>query len=150
MAIDFDKTFGAGNSNTDTSRKDQPKAQLWMNVGYVAEGAATDDAGNPVDRFVSLPVGIPVDTQEPLPTNSNNADFRAFQAARNALLEQINAAGANLQPGEEVQLNLVVQLRRVNGEQPQIASEDNKFIRSIDLVAKPAAPAPEPKNPAAK
>lgn len=130
MAIDFQKTFGSSSNNVSGSGKDErPKAQLWLNIGY--DSGVEDDEGR--SRFVSLPTGIPLDTQEKLPVNSRNRDFAAFQSARNDLLEQILKAGANLQPGEERILNLQIQLRRVNAEAEQIPASENQFARQIEL-----------------
>lgn len=128
MAVDFAQTFGGKKSNS-ASKEDKPKAQFWINIGYNAEGAGEDGA----DRFVSLPTGIPLDTQELLPTNSRNEEFAAFQSARNDLLEQIMAVAKTLKPGEERLLNLQIQLRHVNAEREAIAPQDNKFSRPLSL-----------------
>ena len=84
-------------------------------------------------RFVSLATGIPVDTQEKLATNSRNAEYAAFQHARNNLHDQIMAAAQKLQPGEERMLNLQIQLRRVNDEVEPAFGDDNMFIKKVDL-----------------
>lgn len=130
MAIDFKKTFGASSTNVASAAKaDRPKSQFWINIGY--DSGVQDAEGN--NRFVSLAVGIPLDGQEKLPTNSRNAEFAAFQAARNDLAEQIMAVAQTLQPGEERLLNLQVQLRRINEEHAEIAPENNQFARKLDL-----------------
>ena len=89
-------------------------------------------------RFVSLPVGIPLDTMEPLPTNSRNADFAAFQAARNNLHDQFMAVAAKLQPGEEKIIGLgdsglALQIRRVNEEAAPIAAGNNPFVAALSF-----------------
>lgn len=130
MAIDFQKTFGASSNNVaSTGKTDRPKSQFWINIGY--DSGVQDAEGN--NRFVSLAVGIPLDGQEKLPTNSRNAEFAAFQAARNDLAEQIMAVAKTLQPGEERLLNLQVQLRRINEEHAEIAPENNQFARKLSL-----------------
>jgi hypothetical protein len=142
MAIEFSKTFGAGaptsgaaaNTSGAGSRSDAPKAKIWLNVGYVAEGAGE----NGEDRFVSLPVGIPLDTQDRVQTNTRNADYNDFQAARNDLLDQLLAVATGLEPGEDAVLNLQIQMRRVSEErQSTTVTEGNKFARpaSLSLVA---------------
>ena len=129
--IDFSKTFGAGTgNNTGGNQKEQVKAQVWLNIGYVAEGAGNDGE----DRFVSLPVGIPLDTQEPLPTNARNVDYAKFNAARNDLLAQALAAGEKLAPGEEQFLNLRIQIRRVEDKRADVGmTEDNQFAMPKDM-----------------
>ena len=132
--IDFQKTFGQNSNNVkgnNNSNEDRAKAQLWLNIGY--NSGVQDDEGR--ERFVSLPTGIPLDTQEHLPTNSRNRDFAAFQSARNELLEQILEVGKTLEPGEERTLNLTIQLRRVNGEQEAIDSKDNQYVQRLELMA---------------
>lgn len=132
MGVDFQKTFGAGSQNVSGKSEDsRPKAQFWLNVGY--DSGVEDEEGK--TRFVSLPTGIPLDTQEKLPTNSRNGEFRAFQSARNDLLAQILDVAKSLAPGEEKILNLSLQLRRVNEEAEAIAPDENQFVRKLDLVA---------------
>jgi hypothetical protein len=136
MAIDFTKTFGTNNTSTKSSapaansHSDKPKAAFWLNVGY--DSGVTDEEGE--SRFVSLPVGIPLDTQDKLPTNSRNKDFAAFQAARNDLLDQLMELAHSMEPGEERILNLQLQLRRVNDVAPEASLSDNKFARKLSLV----------------
>lgn len=140
MAVDFGRTFGAGsNSSTTTNssnRGDQPKAKIWLNIGYVAEGVPTGEGDKVEDRFVSLPVGIPLDTMEKLPTNSRNQAYAQFQAARNSLYDQIIQAASQLQPGEDVIIGnsagLCIQIRRVNDERENIVADDsNPFAKQL-------------------
>lgn len=119
-------TFGQSNAaTTSTAKADKPKAQFWLNIGYVANEGSDDE------KFISLPTGIPLDTQEPLPTNSSNADFRAMRCAQNDLLEQLIAYAQNLEPGEEGIINLQVQLRRVKAQEEAIPSDENKYARKL-------------------
>lgn len=115
-------TFGQSNAAAKT---DKPKAQFWLNIGYVA------NEGSEEEKFISLPTGIPLDTQEPLPTNSSNADFRAMRCAQNDLLEQLIEYAQNLEPGEEGIINLQVQLRRVKAEAADIPADENKYARKL-------------------
>lgn len=119
-------TFGQSNAAaTSTAKTDKPKAQFWLNIGYVANEGSEDE------KFISLPTGIPLDTQEPLPTNSSNADFRAMRCAQNDLLEQLIQYAQNLEPGEEGIINLQVQLRRVKAEAADIPADENKYARKL-------------------
>jgi hypothetical protein len=130
--IDFHRTFGAAPAPTSVNGKgnsgDRPKAKFWLNIGYDS-GVADEASGG--TKFVSLPAGIPLDGQERLATNSRNHEFAAFQSARNNLMDQIMARAEQLKPGEEVILNLSIQLRRVNDEQAEIAPDQNQFIREL-------------------
>lgn len=110
MAIDFnsirDRVAGSNN-------KPNNETQVWLNVGVPVETA--DGV-----RFVSLPLGIPLDSLKEVSTNSKNEDFRAFQMARNDLLDQLRKHAATLKPGEECFLPLSVQMRRIedNSDKP--------------------------------
>lgn len=120
-------TFGQSNAaaSTTDSKAAKPKAQFWLNIGYVA------NEGSDEEKFISLPTGIPLDTQEALPTNSSNADFRAMRCAQNDLLEQLIEYAQNLEPGEEGIINLQVQLRRVKTESADIPADENKYARKL-------------------
>ena len=133
--IDFNRTFGApaaqsaNNSNgTAAQNGAKPKAKIWLNVGYTAAGAGKEGE----DMFVSLPVGIPLDTTEHLAVRGSG-DYREFLSARNDLLDQIMAVAAGLQPGEERKLNLEIQVRHVADEAAPIAPEQNRFSRQLEL-----------------
>ena len=132
MSINFNtpKTLTLGNNKGAAGMGDKPKAQFWINVGYEVQVQAGDQVET---RFVSLATGIPVDTQEKLATNSRNAEYAAFQHARNNLHDQIMEAAAALSPGEERMLNLQIQLRRVNDEMAPAEGNDNLFIKPLSL-----------------
>lgn len=119
-------TFGqSAKSETTTAKADKPKAQFWLNIGYTANEGTEDE------KFISLPTGIPLDTQEALPTNSSNEDFRAMRCAQNDLLEQLTAFAEKLEPGAEGIIQLQVQLRRVKAPAEDIKPDDNKYGRTL-------------------
>lgn len=131
--IDFNTTFGSKKTSAAAS-DERAKAQLWLNFGYVSD--VQDEDGK--YKFVSLPVGIPLDTQEPLSVNSKNLEFRAFQTARNDLMAQLIDAGKSLEPGEEKIIamgdnGLAVQIRRVNDEVAAVPADQNQFARKISF-----------------
>lgn len=131
--IDFGKTNSSARApRSGANNNDQPKATLWLNVGYYVDAPTDEDPT--ARRFVSLPVGIPVDTQELIKANSSNSDFRAFQSARNDLLASLIAAGSEMEPGAEVTLDLEIQLRRVNEEAAPVETADNRYARPLTLV----------------
>lgn len=147
MAIDF-KALAANNTNNAAATKsnaaatkskaadDRPKAQLWLNIGYDVQVEVRDPETGVMHaetRFISLPVGIPLDTMDKLPTNSSNQEFAALQAARNSLLDQLIAKASSVSPGESVNINLQVNLRRVRDEAAPIAAAENPFVRTLML-----------------
>ena len=134
MSLNFEHTFGKPQA-TNSSKDDRPKAQFWLNIGYPV--TVKTESGEE-QRFVSLPTGIPLDTQEALPTNSRNAEFAAFQAARNNLHDQFMAVAAKLQPGEDKIIGLgdsglAIQIRRVNEESAPVSTEHNPFIAPLSF-----------------
>lgn len=135
LGNDFARQFG-GNGNGSQDRADLPKAQTWLNVGYVTEVPNKDDASIMESVFVSLPVGIPLDTQEGIDLSKiRDARFRDFNGARNELLESVQAEAAKLAPGEEKILTakgmpLAIQLRRVAAPaEPASSGEANVFAK---------------------
>ena len=134
MSLDFEQIFGS-QSKATAAKGDRPKAQFWLNIGYPV--TVKTEAGEE-QRFVSLPTGIPLDTQEALATNSRNAEFAAFQAARNNLHDQFMAVAAKLQPGEEKIIGLgdsglALQIRRVNEESAPVSTEQNPFVAALSF-----------------
>ena len=113
----------APKSAAATVVEEKVKSQLWINVGYSIEVE-----GEQV--FVSIPMGIPVDSIKELPTNTRNAEFNMLNQARNQLLADITAASEDLESGESHVLELEVQLRRIDKEaDPLPATSNNPFIR---------------------
>ena len=130
MAVDFSKmSFGTKKEETK-SASDKPKAQFWLNIGYAVE-VPTEDGTE--ERFVSLPQGIPLDTQEAVSTKTKNKEWQAFQVARNDLLKQIMTVAEQLEPGEEKLLNLQIQLRRVSDEEEVTEVQGNPYARTLTL-----------------
>lgn len=146
MAIDFTATFGKnsgnvqGNVQGNAGKPDKPKAQLWLNFGYLSD-VVDEETGK--RRFVAAPVGIPLDTMEKLDTRTSNREYGQFLAARNDVVDQLLAtpAIAELKPGEDIVQELVpggfaIQIRRVNPErEAQTVGEGNPFARKLALGA---------------
>lgn len=149
MGVNFQHTFGnkmnAGLSNGSSgrgNREAKPDPQLWLNVGYQIE---VEGEAGPETRFVSLPMGIPLDTMDAVKTNSSNELYAAFQQARNDLWQQMLDIGAQLKAGEEriialdSEVGLAIQIRRVNAAREAVKPEANPFSRRLALGAKAAA-----------
>lgn len=111
MALDLARLAAPSNA-APASANQKPSAQVWLNLGYDVE--VTNADGTIETRFVSLPVGIPVDTTDPVEMRGRNADYLAFTKRRNELLETLQAAAKGLKPGEETKVSgLQIQIRRV-------------------------------------
>lgn len=132
-ALNFTKVFGAPKAApaaSGTASDDRPKAQFWLNIGYQADGVIE---GEDAPRFISLPVGIPLDTMETLPTNSRNQVYALQQAARNDLVAQLMEAASSLNSGESKIVNLQIELRRVNEDAGPVDASHSPFARKLDL-----------------
>lgn len=133
MAINFNRPLGSNTNNGSNAAgvagnapAPKPKATLWLNAGYTTTVVVD---GVQEERFVNLPLGMPVDTQELLPTNSRNQEFAQFRMAQNDLLNQIMELGKSMAPGEAKTINLEVQLRRVNDDAAPMPNSENPFAR---------------------
>ena len=130
MAIGSSDAFArlASLSGKVPSKDEQKKAQVWANIGYIAEGAGAEGE----DVFVSLPFGLAIDTMTPMARRGKQEWLNRVDASNN-LLEQLIEAGMSLQPGEHRFLNtegpLVIQLLRV-GEAAE-PSKDNPLLKKL-------------------
>lgn len=112
----------------DANGQPLPESKLWLNFGYTKN-----------DKFISLPLGLAIDTMEPQVARGQNVEFNKQVAAQNGLLKALQDAGFKLEPGETQTVVLECQLRRVN-EKMEIADEDNEFAIDFSaLVAKTEA-----------
>lgn len=128
----------APQSGTTTRREDLPKANAWLNLGYEVEVLVRDAEGKEATetRFVSIPVGIPLDTMDPINITTRNTEFAQLQAAQNDLLQQLKDLAAGRNPGDALIVPLQVQLRRVNGPaQVPAADASNPFAGKLDLAS---------------
>lgn len=110
-----------GNAN---GKEKKPAPKVWLNPGI----ETTDREGNPI--HIGLPIGIGVDTMDPVKVRGRNEDFRALQTQKNELLEAIQAMGEQLSPGEEKTINLVCKIRRVD-EAPEAVDTDDQFKSAL-------------------
>lgn len=133
MAIDFgmpsfanrfgqqrQQTEQPGNNGAQQTRK---PSEFWINVGLPT--GVSDDKFS----FLSLPLGIPLDTMNPVELRGNNQEFLEFRAAQNHLLEQVLAEAKKLGAGMSVELPLMVQLRRISGD--PVVPTSNRFLQSL-------------------
>ncbi|UKL14746.1 ssDNA-binding protein [Stenotrophomonas phage C121] len=136
---EFTRRFGAGNAPAQgqaaqqSNQKPQKEAtKYWINVGYPI--TVQDDQGNNREEFVSLRLGIPLDSIEYLPANSSNADWRKREAAQNHLLDLLRNKAAGLEGGESVILDkLSVELRMVKDKAVAESAEDNGYVGNFSL-----------------
>lgn len=110
------RTFGSqqpSSANRDTAANDRPKAEFWLNFGYVSD--MQDDDGT--YRFVSLVTGVPMDTLETLPVNSRKTSYAQFNQARNELRDDLLVEARKLAPGADIIGSLLeVEARHAAGD----------------------------------
>lgn len=130
MSIDFSpKKFGSTNA-APAAATNRPKADFWLNLGYESDHV-NEETGKRL--FISLPTGIPLDTQEYVDTNVSNPQFAAMRSAQNDLLDQLVAHAQHLQPGEECLITVQVQLRRVKAPAAPINPDNNPLIKRMSF-----------------
>lgn len=110
----------------------RPEADIWLNIGY--------ETGDEQYPLVTLPFGIPIDTQNPRSVRGNDPKFLMFVDAQNGLLEQIQKMAAELAPGDSTIIGggeggLVIQLRRRAGQAETPDRDTNPFLK--DLLVHP-------------
>ena len=110
------------------------KSEFWLNVGYVVE---VDTDEGVVERFVSLPFGIPLDTMKPLEISGSSDAFAYLRMAQNDLLESLLEAANELKPGESRVLGagdqLAIEIRRIKGERTDLKPGANPFARKLQF-----------------
>lgn len=135
--IDFAAKIADRNANAAASgarTTEQPKAQLWLNVGYYVNSPTTE---NPeAQKFISLPMGIPLDTMTPAKITGTNKDFINMRSAQNELLQLLTEAGFKLPEGGDELVNLQIQIRRVNAAPVAADSDSNPYAITDEFKQK--------------
>lgn len=121
--------FGQKN-NAAVAPADRPKADLWINLGYESTHL-NEETGKPY--FISLPQGIPLDTQELADTNVRSPELAAIRNGQNDLHAQLMEHCKNLQPGEEMFVTLQVQVRRRKADVAPIDPANNPLIKKLSF-----------------
>lgn len=133
MALQFATApaFNAAGNPYATTQADRPKAQVWLNVGTTVE-IPNPETGEVEEVFVALPVGIPLDTMEAMEVRGSNKNWANMVQAKNWLLDQLQALGGNVKPGEEQLVDgLQIQVKRVGKPQTATDEGDNPFLSAM-------------------
>lgn len=130
MALNFAQKL-AGQTETQAPAGEKKTAKLWLNVGMTIPMPQKD--GTVVDTFVSLPLGIPLDTIDAMEARGNSTEWHHMVQAKNWLLSELqNVAGA-LEPGKHETIEgLEIQLRRVADAQSNgVPSAENPLLAAM-------------------
>lgn len=131
----------ANNNGNGYGRADEPETEFWVNIGLPANGIVE---GEDAPRFISLPMGLPLDTMKPAKVTGNDETYRQLQTMKNRLWEEVMNAAARLQPGQEMDLPLQARIRRIKPKTPvQTAGSPLSFTLAIPA---PVAALPTPAN----
>lgn len=134
MSITTNSPFGArsqrgagsrpfGQTESATGAVDRPKAEYWLNIGYMSSAPGED--GEPDrDVFISLSTGIPLDQAEIYDVaKARSSNMAALRQAQNELHEGFMSRAKALEPGESAIISydettgLSMEIKRVRGEQ---------------------------------
>lgn len=139
----FQREFGRMSDNAGSTEKasasgranDRPNAKLWINIG-VTTTVTDPNSGEPVEHFVALPMGLPLDTMSKLDVKGGTEDYRARLTAQNDLLDAVLKKAEDVAPGETKLFTiggkgLSVQIRRAKVEAAPIAPDQNQY--TVDL-----------------
>ncbi len=139
MGLSFaNNAFRSAAAASTPNQNDRPSATVWLNIGMTVPLVQPD--GTTVDIFVSLPVGLPLDTQEPMTAKGNNANWHQMVQAKYWLLSELQKAAIQMEPGsEEIVTGLEIQIKRVGGAAAEPVADANPFLaamkaRSLSVV----------------
>lgn len=131
-AADFASLFGAG-AQAPAATNEKAPAKVWLNIGYTVDAKQmVDGEMKTVQQFVSLPVGIPLDTMVAIALpKGKNKDYRNLVAARNVLMKKLQEISEKLEAGEDTLVPLQIQMRRVDAEVEAVGEDENQYV--VDL-----------------
>ena len=119
---------------------ERPQSEIWLNVGVMMK-VIDPETGDEVEELLTLPVNLAIDTMKKReiptrkPTTAKGKQFRDRAIASNQLLEYIQKASANLEPGATLTLDgFTLQLQRVNEKEDELAGTDptdNPYLSQI-------------------
>ena len=123
-----------------TGNEERPQSEIWLNVGVMVS-TVNPDTGETEQELLTLPVNLAIDTMKKReiptrkPTTAKGKQFRDRAIASNQLLEYIQKASANLEPGATLTLDgFTLQLQRVNEKEDELAGTnptDNPYLSQI-------------------
>lgn len=132
--------FQSGSRTVPAETDARPQSEIWLNVGVMVK-TINPDTGDEEMELLTLPVNLAIDTMKKReiptrkPTTAKGKQFRDRAIASNQLLEYIQKASANLEPGATVTLEgFTIQLQRVNEKEDELAGTDpsnNPYLSQV-------------------
>jgi len=110
---------------TEPTKEERKMPDFWVNVGYTIKHPETGE-----DVFISLPVGINIDTMQERKLNASDPLVNQINSARNHLLNMLRDEATAMDAGTSVVLDfLEVQLlRRTEEGKGLLDANANPFI----------------------
>jgi len=136
MTIGSNRTYGRSPAAAAPAKEERVAAVWWLNFGYpVLVQEEVDGEMKEVEKFVSLPGGVALDTMKEHEIKGS-IPYQQLLTAKNDLLKELLTEGANMAPGEEIILvddvaktGFQVRLRRVKEAAAPIPTSENPFRR---------------------
>lgn len=99
-----------------------PDAEFWLNIGLDLP-VYDPETGEEKIEFVSLPIGLPLDTMSEMEVRGKNKRWNTIVAAKNQILQVlVSSARETLEPGGTMRPDqLIVEIRR--REDPNVGVE---------------------------
>lgn len=123
-----------------TNADERPQSEIWLNVGVMVK-VIDPETGDEVEELLTLPVNLAIDTMKKReipgrkPTTAKAKQYRDRAVASNQLLDAIQKAAGNLEPGATMALEgFTLQLQRVNAKEDEMAGtdpNDNVYLNQI-------------------
>ena len=108
----------------ESAKEERPQAKFWLNSGYEVDVTGAD--GTKESRFVSLPIGVALDTMQHKKPGKITTETGQIISAGNDLLDDLIKAAQAIPAGGTQIVNLQIQIRHV-AEQGVLASSENPF-----------------------
>lgn len=112
----------------DAAGNELPESRGWINIGFTK--VMPDAQGNPINRFINLASGIPVDSIPAFKASPTNL----LRQEQNHLRAQILDKLETMAPGQEEVIHLEVRIRRVF-DQAEIALSSDNLGPGFDLFS---------------
>ncbi len=131
MALQERATFAMPNAAPTAPSTERVAATLWANVGLMLPIIQED--GSTVEEFVSFPIGIPLDTQEPMVPRGRSQSWLHMVQTKNALLAWAQREAAKQEAGTgSCNNNLQVQLFRKNDAAAEVDPNENSMLAAMN------------------
>lgn len=118
---------------TTTAATTAPKkiSQTYANIGLWMD--IEQDDGSSIQEFISIPLGIALETQQPMVSKSKSVSWNRKVELKNWILDSLQKEADKLTPGEtEMVTGLSIQLLRRNLVGDQVESGVNPMLKQLE------------------